>query len=120
MKESKKSLDLLDLVLLFISAVSLYILVFQGFGFPPISGFWNVALRILAASLLQLFFCRSKWPVVIRLLPMLTTAAFALWCVRLYLVSWTHTSLLTLVSEFLSPALSCTAVLLLYPRFRKS
>ena len=79
-----------------------------------------VIIGILAAILLQLFFCRSKWPAVIRLLPMLATTAFALWCIRLYLVSWTHTSLLTLVSEFLSPALSCTAVLLLYPRFRKS
>ena len=119
MKESKKSLDLPDLVLLFISAVSLYILVFQGFGFPPISDFWNIALRILAAILLQLFFCRSKWTAVIRLLPMLATTAFALWCIRLYLVSWTHTSLLTLVSEFLSPALSCAAVLFLYLRFKR-
>ena len=120
MKESKKSLDLLDLVLLVISAAFLYILVFQGFGFPSISDFWNILLRILTAVFIQLFFCRSKWPMVIRSLPLLATTAFSLWCVWLYLTSWTHTSFLTLAAEFLSPALSCAAVLLVYRMITRS
>ena len=96
--------------------ISLYMLVFQGFGFPSISPFWNVLLRIVAAGCIQCFFLGTRWPKVLKGLPLFATGCLALWACWMYLTIWKHTSFLTLTCEFLSPVLICTTVLLVYQR----
>lgn len=93
---------------------SLYILVFQGFGFPAISPFWNAALRMIAAGSIQSFFLGTKWPKLLQCLPLFVSGCLAFWACWMYLTAWSNTGFLTLMFEFLSPALTCSGVFMFH------
>ena len=114
MKRTTPQSNALDAFLLLLFAVSLYILVFQGFGFPSINGFWHLILRVSAAASAQVFFCRRGLPTLLRLLPLLATGCFALWSVWLFCTAWEHTSFSALFRDFLSPFVSCGVILFLF------
>ena len=106
--------DLIQLRLLLVFSVSSYCLFMQGFAFPSLSRFWEFVLRILAAVSLQLFFCRTKWPAVIKLLPCMATSAFVLWRLYLYLTAWSHRNFISFTSDSLSLAIPCCITVILF------
>ena len=93
------------------AVISLYILVFEGFGFPNISSPLNVGLRILAALCVQLFaLCtfRAKW---LRAVPVVLTALFALWGGILFVGSdsWQGVGFFAYFADYCTPFLGCCA-----------
>lgn len=111
--------DLMKLRLLLVFFISFYCLFMQGFAFPSLSPFWELALRILAAFSLQMFFCRTKWPAVIKLLPCMATSAFVLWRLYLYLTAWSHRNFIFFTSDSLSLAIPCCVTAILFHIYQK-
>ena len=94
-----------------IAAISLYILVFEGFGFPNIPSLLNVGLRILAALCVQMFvLCtfRAKW---LRAVPVVLTALLALWGGILFVGSdsWQGVGFSVYFADYCTPFLGCCA-----------
>lgn len=81
--------------------------------------YWDDAaaliLRIIPSACIQLLFCRCAERTLVKLLPLLLTAAGALWGLYLFLTSpdWTCT-FGTYAADYASPALSCAAALWIY------
>ncbi len=73
----KKSIFNVSMVLTFL--VSLYIVVFQGFGFPNILDGVDLVLRILIAFSAQAIVIANLKPTWIRLIPTVIAAVIALW-----------------------------------------
>ena len=93
------------------AVISLYILVFEGFGFPNIPSPLNVGLRILAALCVQLFaLCtfRVKW---LRAVPVVLTALLVLWGGILFVGSdsWQGVRFSAYFADYCTPFLGCCA-----------
>ena len=112
--EPYRKVDPVKVHLLLAFFISFYCLFMQGFAFPSLSLFWELALRILAAFSLQMFFCRTKWPAAIKTLPLFAASFLAFWACWMYLTAWSNTGFLTLMFEFLSPALTCAGVFMFH------
>ncbi len=78
----KKGMINASMIVIFI--VSLYIVVFQGFGFPNISNGLDAFLRILLAVSVQVLIITNLKPIWIRLLPTVIAAGIALWGVYVH------------------------------------
>ncbi len=94
-----------------IAAISLYILVFEGFGFPNIPSLLNVGLRILSALCVQIFvLCtfRAKW---MRAVPVVLTALLAFWGGILFVGSdsWQGVRFSAYFADYCAPFLGCCA-----------
>ena len=70
-----------------------------------------VVLRITAAFWGQLFFCRRRWMLPVRLLPLLGSSLLALWGGWLFCTSpaWGNTAFAWYFWDYCSPALACGA-----------
>jgi hypothetical protein len=91
-------------------------------GVQSLSPAGDLIFRVLAASSIQLFFCRRKWPAALKLLPLILTGGFALWGCLLYLgdsVSWQNATFFDLLADYLSPAIACAATTVLH-RFSRN
>ena len=105
-----------------VCAIALYILVFQGFGFPNISPMVDCLLRFLAALCMQIFVLgvfRRKW---LRAVPVVLTALLALWGGILFVGSdsWQGVRFSAYVSDYCTPFLGCcvawAAYKVMYPK----
>jgi len=90
----------------------LYMLFFQGFGFPSISPVLDAILRILSGLSLQLLvFCtaRRTW---VRLLPLILSVLAALWGGWLFACSdsWHTATFGTYFADYCTAAIGCVAV----------
>ena len=103
----KKSI--INTITIITSVVSLYILVFKGFGFPNISPLLDYILRTLSALCVQvLVVCnfRTLW---IRIVPMALTALLMLWFIS---GSW-QMGFAVYFGEYCTPFLGCCAAWLI-------
>lgn len=100
-----------------------------GFLIPMVMLFWpfaywgstaSLVLRILPAACIQLLFCRSAETKLMRLLPLLLTAAGALWGLYLFFTSpdWSCT-FGQYLADYASPAISCGVAYLTDSFFRR-
>ena len=94
-----------------ILCISLFVLLMQGFGLPPIGSVLDFILRIVAAASAQVLFCvniRKPWP---RSIPLVFTAAFALWGGWLLLTSdsWVNATVWDYFADYCTPAIGCVA-----------
>ena len=110
---------ILSAVTLVAAASALYIVLFQGFGFPRIPPLLNYFLRTVAAMCAEIFvICNFKrrW---IRLVPLGITALFALWGGYLFVSaeSWTQVGFMEYVGGFCTPMLGCCGAWLLCHNF---
>lgn len=95
-----------------------------GFLIPMVMLFWpfvywgstaSLVLRVVPSVCIQLLFCRSAHTKLVKLLPLLLTAAGALWGLWLFFNSpdWTCT-FGKYAADYLSPAISCGITCLCY------
>lgn len=94
-----------------ILCVSLFVLLMQGFGLPPIGSVLDFILRIVAAASAQVLFCvniRKPW---LRSIPLVFTAAFALWGGWLLFTSdsWVNATVWDYFADYCTPAIGCAA-----------
>lgn len=105
----------LNLTIGIIFCASLFILLMQGFGLPPISAVLDLILRIVVAISAQvLFWVNIKQP-LLRIIPLILTVAFALWGGWLFLTSdaWVNVSLGDYFADYCTPALGCNITYIL-------
>ena len=89
--------------------VSLFVLLMQGFALPSIGAALNLILRLVAAASAQVLFCvniRKPW---LRSIPLVFTAAFALWGGWLLLTSdsWVNATFWDYFADYCTPTLGC-------------
>ena len=91
-----------------VAAVSLVVLLFQGFALPSISAPMALLLRILAAAGIQLFFL-LMFRRFLRYLPLLLTVLLALWGGWLFCSSpsWQNATFLGYLADYCSLAFAC-------------
>ena len=95
-----------------ILCASLFVLLLQGFGLPPIGPVLGLVLRLAAAASAQVLFCvnfKQHW---LRIIPLILTVAFALWGGWLFLTSdaWVNATFWGYFSDYCSPAVGCVSV----------
>ena len=92
-----------------IFAISLYILVFQGFGFPNISPMVNYSLRFLAALCAQISVLSTSRAKLLRAVPVVLTALLALWGGILFVGSdsWQGVRFGAYFADYCTPFLGC-------------
>ena len=97
------------------SVISLYILVFKGFGFPNISPLLDYLLRFLAALCVQVFVVFNFRTIWIRIVPMALTALFMLWVGSRFMRSdsWQGVRFAVYFAEYCTPFLGCCAAWLI-------
>lgn len=110
----KKSM--INLVAAIILCASLFVLLMQGFGLPPIGSVLDLILRIIAAASAQVLFCvniKQSW---LRIVPLVLTVAFALWGGWLFLTSdsWANATLGDYLADYCTPAIGCISAHILY------
>lgn len=93
-----------------ILAMTAFIFLFQGFGFPSIPEWMDIALRVLAAASVQMLCLvniKNRW---LKLLPLFLCAAVALWGGWLYLTSdaWQNVTLGMYAKDYCTPLLGST------------
>lgn len=91
--------------------LSLYILIFQGFGFPNISPIADSSLRILAACLIQFIAAVNIRKIGIALLPTVVAIGIALWGGYLFLTAdaWIDVTFGGYFADFCTPLIGCGA-----------
>lgn len=74
----------------------------------------SLILRVIAAACGQALFCMLKLPRLLKGLPFAGTLCLALWGTWLYCTSshWVNATLSDLLADYVSPAISCAAVLI--------
>lgn len=83
-----------NVVMMLIFIVSLYVVLFQGFGFPNISDNIDMLLRIILAFSIQSIIITNLKLTFIRLIPTIIACAVALWGGFLFITSdaWANVS----------------------------
>ena len=100
-----------------------------GFMVPMVMLFWpfvywnstaSLVLRVVPSICIQLLFCRSAHTKLIKLLPLLLTAAGALWGLWLFFNSpdWRTCTFGEYAADYASPAFSCALVVWIYRKFK--
>ena len=100
-----------NILLGLLSAVSLAVLLLQGFGLPALLPWADLLLRIAAAFFIQWLFSRvfqKKW---LRSLPIILTSLAGIWGFFLFLTSpsWRNATFGNFMADYASLALSCAA-----------
>ena len=95
---------------------SLFVLLMQGFGLPPIGSVLDLILRIVVAASAQVLFCVNIKQPWLRIIPLILTVAFALWGGWLFLTSdsWVNATLGDYIADYCTPALGCAAAYIIY------
>ena len=94
-----------------ILCVSLFVLLMQGFALPSTGAALNFLLRLVAAASAQMLFCinmRHPW---LRMIPIVLTAACAMWGGWLFLTSdsWVNATVWDYFADYCTPAIGCAA-----------
>lgn len=99
-----------------ILCVSLFVLLMQGFGLPPIGSMLDLILRIVAAASAQALFCVNIKQPWLRIVPLVLTVAFTLWGAWLFLTSdsWVNATLGDYLADYCTPALGCAVAYIIY------
>ena len=94
---------------------SLFVLLMQGFGLPPIGSVLDLILRIVAAASAQVLFCVNIKQPWLRIIPLILTVAFALWGGWLFLTSdsWVNATLGDYIADYCTPAAACSVTYIL-------
>ena len=89
--------------------VSLFVLLMQGFALPSIGAASNFLLRIVAAASAQILFCANIKQTWLRIIPIVLTAACALWGGWLFLTSdsWVNATFWGYFADYCTPTLGC-------------
>ena len=92
-----------------ILCVSLFVLLMQGFVLPSVGAVLDFVLRIVAAASAQALFCVNIKQPWLRIIPLVLTAAFALWGGWLLLTSdsWVNATFGDYFADYCTPTLGC-------------
>ena len=95
---------------------SLFVLLMQGFGLPPIGSVLDLILRIVGAASAQVLFCVNIKQPWLRIIPIVLTVAFALWGGWLFLTSdsWVNATFGEYFADYCTPALGCAVAYIIY------
>lgn len=92
-----------------ILCASLFVLLMQGLGLPPIGSVLDFILRIVAAASAQVLFCVNIKQPWLRIIPLILTVAFAMWGGWLFLTSdsWVNATFWDYFADYCTPTLGC-------------
>lgn len=98
-----------------ILCASLFVLLMQGLGLPPVGSVLNLLLRIVAAASAQVLLCVNIKQPWLRIVPFVLTVAFALWGGWLFLASdsWANATFGDYFADYCTPATGCALVCVL-------
>ena len=100
-----------DILLLIAAVLSITLLMWP---FAEWNNVMSVVLRVIPSLATQLLFCRVCKSKRIQAVPVFLSGAIAVWGIYLFLTSphWSNATVVDLIADYVSPFISCEAVLL--------